>query len=87
LRVRREDGDVSADPILDELLADYPPEHRDDPALHAQIRGTVGYQMAALRAEALRQGAGHLVDQIDALGRDIAERRDEFLRRWWIDPR
>lgn len=78
---------MTGDPVLDEMLADYAPEDRDDPQLHQRIRDSVGYQIRALRAEAVAQGAGHLVDQLDALDRDIAERRDEFLRRWWIDPR
>lgn len=78
---------MSADAVLDEMLADYPAEHRDDPALHDHLRGTVRYQMATLRARAAEMGAGHLVDQMDSLDRDIASRRDEFLRRWWIDPR
>lgn len=78
---------MSGDPVLDALLLDYPEDMRSDPELQAFVKASVAYDMASLRKQAEDLGAGHLVDQIDTLKRDIGERRDEALRRWWNDPR
>ena len=48
--------------------------------------GTFGAAIACLRAQAEALGAGHLVDQVDAGKRDIAERRDEQLREMGLIP-
>ena len=48
--------------------------------------GTVGGEMACLRTRAVALGADHLVDQVDAARRNMAERRDGHLRGMGLIP-
>lgn len=54
--------------------------------LHDRLEGwaadTFGAKVRCLRAQAEALGAGHLVDQVDALSHDVAVRRDVGLRRY-----
>lgn len=74
------------DPILDELMADFPPEERDDPRLREAMKGTFGYQRLALTHAARAFGA-EFVEHVGGAFRRIDERRNAALRRWWKDPR
>jgi hypothetical protein len=48
--------------------------------------GTVGGDLRCVRAQAVSLGAGHLVDQVDAVQRDMHGRRDEQLRAMGLIP-
>ena len=48
--------------------------------------GTFGAHAACLRAQAEQLGYTHLVDQVDALRRNVAEARDGFLRDEGLIP-
>lgn len=43
-----------ADPILDRLLADDPPEVRNDPAYREHMKGTIAYQATVLSEQVHR---------------------------------
>lgn len=43
--------------------------------------GTFGAEVRCLRSQAEALGAGHVVDQIDTLRREVDRRRDEALKR------
>jgi hypothetical protein len=43
--------------------------------------GSLGAEMRCVPAQAVALGAGHLVDQVDALRRDLDERRDGVLQQ------
>lgn len=77
---------MSDDPILDELLADFPPEERADPRLHEALKGTFAYQRLALIAAA-REFGTEFVEHVGGAFERIGERRNAALRRWWRDPR
>lgn len=48
--------------------------------------GTFGGETRCLRAQAEQAGAPHLVDQVDALRRTVAERRDTALAHEGLIP-
>lgn len=77
---------MSDDPILDEIMRDFPPEERDDPKLREAMKGTFEYQRLAL-VQASREFAEAFIEQVGGAFKRVDERRDAALRRWWRDPR
>jgi hypothetical protein len=85
-RTSRKEPMTAADPILDRLVADDPPEMRNDPAYREAVKGTFAYQRAVLE-DAARAFGREFVEHVGGAFRKIDEKRDEALARWWRDPR